>query len=115
MKQCDKNNPKLKEDDELAKLCKRKDLYTWNVFPDYDIFLANEYGNIVKQLTETPGYDAEGELNQLFAYEIASYNLGVLSPDGKKILFTSKRDGDLNLYLMDTDGNNVEQVGSMKF
>lgn len=61
MKQCDKNNPKLKTDDELAKLCNRTDLYIWNVFPDYDIFLTNEYGNIVKQLTDTPGYDAEGK------------------------------------------------------
>lgn len=54
----------------------------------------NEFGNIVKQLTDSPGYDAEA----------------VLSPDGKTILFTSKRDGDLNLYLMNTDGTNVRQV-----
>jgi Tol biopolymer transport system component len=69
-------------------------LYIWDVFPSYDIFLVNEFGNVIKQLTDTPGYDAEG----------------VVSPDGKTILFTSKRDGDLNLFLMDTDGQNVRQL-----
>jgi hypothetical protein len=92
IKQCDPKNPKLKTDKRLADLC--KSVYTWDIFPDFDIFLVNEYGNVVNQLTSTKGYDAEG----------------VLSPDGKSILFTSMRNGDLDLYLMNVDGTSVQQV-----
>src|SRR2546421_9929231 len=35
------------------------------------------------------------------------------SPDGKQILFTSRRDGDgFRIYLMDADGSNVKQLTS---
>jgi Tol biopolymer transport system component len=59
--------------------------YIWPLYADMDIFIADTSGKIVKQLTKTPGYDAEA----------------TLSPDGKKIIFTSVRDGDIDLYLMD--------------
>ncbi|MEI6062209.1 MAG: hypothetical protein WCR72_16020 [Bacteroidota bacterium] len=68
--------------------------YLWPVYPDFDIFVADLGGNIVKQLTNTPGYDAEA----------------TLSPQGDKIVFTSTRNGDLDLYTCDTDGSNVKQV-----
>ncbi|KAI6226195.1 WD40-like protein [Aphelenchoides fujianensis] len=96
MKQCDERNPKLLTDPKLKELCSRNGSYIWDVYPEMDIFLVNEYGNVVKRLTDSPGYDAEG----------------VVSPDGKTILFTSKRNGDLDLYLMDTDGSNVRQLTS---
>ena len=32
------------------------------------------------------------------------------SPDGKRIAFTSTRDGDFNLYVMDADGKNARQL-----
>lgn len=44
--------------------------YLWAVYPEFDIYIADLNGNIVKQLTNTPGYDAEA----------------VVSPDGKKSL-----------------------------
>ena len=59
--------------------------YIWPIYDSYDIFLADTSGKIIKQLTNTKGYDAEG----------------TLSPDGKKMIFTSVRDGDLDLYIMD--------------
>lgn len=68
--------------------------YLWAIYPDFDIFIADLQGNIVKQLTNLPGYDAEA----------------TVSPDGKKIVFTSTRNGDLDLYVCDIDGNNVKQV-----
>jgi len=34
----------------------------------------------------------------------------VFSPDGTKIAFTSFRDGNYDIYLMDADGNNVQQL-----
>jgi len=68
--------------------------YLWAIYPEFDIFIADLKGNIVKQLTDLPGYDAEA----------------TVSPDGKKIVFTSTRNGDLDLYVCDIDGNNVKQV-----
>jgi TolB protein len=68
--------------------------YLWPIYADFDIFVADLSGKIVKQLTNTPGYDAEA----------------TISPDGKKIVFTSMRSGDLEIYTMDIDGSNVKQI-----
>jgi Tol biopolymer transport system component len=68
--------------------------YLWAIYPDFDIFIADLKGNVVKQLTNLPGYDAEA----------------TVSPDGKKIVFTSTRNGDLDLYTCNIDGTNVKQV-----
>jgi len=68
--------------------------YVWPIYESFDIFTADLEGNLLKQLTDTPGYDAEA----------------TLSPDGSMIVFTSTRSGDLELYTMNTDGSNVQQV-----
>lgn len=68
--------------------------YIWPIYETFDIFKADTNGNIVKQLTHNPGYDAEA----------------TISPKGDKIVFTSTRNGDLDLYTMDLDGNNVKQI-----
>jgi TolB protein len=68
--------------------------YLWQVLPTYDIFVADEKGTIVKKLTNTPGYDAEG----------------TVSPKGDKIVFTSDRSGDLELWTMNIDGSDQRQV-----
>lgn len=59
--------------------------YIWPLYPSYDIFMADTNGVIVKQLTRSNGYDAEA----------------TLSPDGRKMIYTSDKDGDLELYIMD--------------
>ena len=56
--------------------------------------MADTSGHTVKQLTNSPGYDAEG----------------TLSPDGKKMVFTSTRNGDLDLYIMDLKTGKTTQV-----
>ena len=68
--------------------------YLWAIYPDYDIFIADLQGNIVKQLTNEMGYDAEA----------------VVSPDGKKIAFTSTRSGDLEIWIMNVDGTDLKQL-----
>ena len=68
--------------------------YLWPVYDSYDIFISDLNGKIVKQLTKTSGYDAEA----------------TVSPNGNKIVFTSMRNGDLELYTMDTSGKNVKQI-----
>jgi Tol biopolymer transport system component len=68
--------------------------YIWPVYNSFDIFIADLEGNIVKQLTHEKGYDAEA----------------TVSPKGDKIVFTSTRSGDLELYTMNLDGSNVKQI-----
>ena len=68
--------------------------YLWPIFPTYDIFVADLQGNILNQLTNEPGYDAEA----------------TVSPKGDKIVFTSTRNGDLDLYTMNLDGTDVKQI-----
>ena len=68
--------------------------YAWPMTAGYDIVSHALDGSGFKRLTDTPGYDAEG----------------TLSPDGKTIVFTSVRDGDLEIYTMATDGTNVKRL-----
>lgn len=70
--------------------------YLWPIYESYDIFLTDLEGNIIKRLTDSPGYDAEA----------------TVSPKGDKIVFTSIRSGDLELFTMDIDGSNVKQITS---
>jgi Tol biopolymer transport system component len=76
----------------------RSERYRWD-FPEHmDIFRANRDGSDLVRLTDTPGYDAEG-----------SY-----SPDGRSIVFTSFRDGDAEIYIMDADGRNPRRITRAK-
>jgi TolB protein len=68
--------------------------YVWAVYPGFDIFTAKPDGTDIKQLTNTPGYDAET----------------TITLDGKKLVFTSMRDGDLDIYSMDANGKNVRRL-----
>lgn len=61
--------------------------YVWKLYNSFDIFLSD--GDSLKQLTNTPGYDAEA----------------TISPKGDKIVFTSLRDGDPEIYTMNLDGS----------
>ncbi len=67
--------------------------YVWPLLP-YDIYVANIDGSGLKRLTDNPEYDAEA----------------IVSPDGKKIVFTSKRNGDLDIYIMNSDGTGLKRL-----
>jgi TolB protein len=67
--------------------------YVWPLHP-YDIFVANPDGSGLHPLTDRLGYDAEA----------------TISPEGSRILFTSDRDGDLELYTMHADGTDVRRL-----
>jgi Tol biopolymer transport system component len=64
------------------------------VYPSYDIFVANRDGSGVMALTSKPGYDAEA----------------TVSPAGDRIVFTSMRDGDLDLYSMALNGTEIRRL-----
>lgn len=68
--------------------------YVWAIYPEYDIFTANPDGSDLQRLTDTDGYDAEA----------------TLSRDGEWIVFTSTRDGDLDIYKMRTDGSELTRL-----
>jgi len=68
--------------------------YVWALYSSYDIFKVKADGTGLTRLTDTPGYDAEGT---------------VCAKDGS-IIFTSVRDGDIELYRMDRDGKNVKRL-----
>lgn len=75
---------------------RREGKYVWPIYESYDIFVADLKANITKQLTTEPGYDAEA----------------TVSPKGDKIVFTSMRTGDLELFTMNIDGSDVKQITS---
>jgi Tol biopolymer transport system component len=86
----------------------------WDYDESYDIFLFRPDGEVVKRLTDAPGYDAEG----------------AFSPDGSKIVFCSLRDAFPEesrteaeqklyeeqpdyfgeIYIMDADGGNQKRL-----
>ncbi|KYP14724.1 hypothetical protein [Flavihumibacter sp. CACIAM 22H1] len=68
--------------------------YIWPLYESYDIFLADTNGVIVRQLTHAKGYDAEA----------------TISPDGKKMIYTSDKDGDLELYIMDLKSGKEKRI-----
>ena len=72
--------------------------YVWPIYPAYEIFSADLDGSKLTRLTKSPGYDAEG----------------TISPDGKKIVFTSMRSGDLDIYTMNADGSGTKRLTSEK-
>ncbi len=70
--------------------------YVWALY-DYDLFAtrADDPGRaIVRRLTDNPGYDAEA----------------TVSPAGDRIIWTSHRDGDIDLYSMRLDGGDVRRL-----
>lgn len=68
--------------------------YVWPIYDSHDLYISNRDGSNLKQITTTPGYDAEA----------------TVSPDGSTIVFTSMRDGDLDIYTMKVDGSNVKRL-----
>jgi TolB protein len=68
--------------------------YIWPLYSSYDIFMADLNGKIIKQLTTAKGYDAEA----------------TLSPDGKKMIYTSVKDGDIELYIMDLASGKEKRI-----
>ena len=67
--------------------------YVWPVTDTYDIFKVKVDGTGLTRLTSTPGYDAEATIGR----------------DGR-IVFTSLRDGDMEIYSMNADGGDVRRL-----
>jgi Tol biopolymer transport system component len=68
--------------------------YVWAIYKTYDIFTADPDGGDVTRITRHPGYDAEA----------------TVCPVTGRVVFTSVRDGDLELYSMEPDGTDVTRL-----
>jgi Tol biopolymer transport system component len=68
--------------------------YVWSIDPGYEIFTARPDGSDLVRLTGNQAYDAET----------------TVCPRDGSLIFTSTRDGDLDLYRMDADGKNVKRL-----
>ncbi len=67
--------------------------YVWAIYPEFDIFTARADGSDLNALLTRPGYDAETTISRK-----------------GKLVFTSTRDGDLDIYTMDSNGKNVRRL-----
>ncbi len=68
--------------------------YVWDVFETFDIYVADADGSNTELLIGGPGYDAEP----------------TVSPDGRFIVFTSTRSGDLELYRYEVATGEIIQL-----
>lgn len=68
--------------------------YVWQVHPEYDVYVHDLASGAETALTSEYGYDAEA----------------TVSPKGDRIVFTSTRSGDLELWTSKLDGSDLKQV-----
>ena len=69
--------------------------YVWPIYPEYDIYEARlADGSIVRNITDSPGYDAEGTID---------WNSGWL-------YHTSKRQDDIDIYRTHLESGAVERL-----
>ena len=67
--------------------------YVWPIHADAEIYLSDRDGQDIRNISNSPGYDAEA----------------TISADGR-VIFTSMRSGDLELWTMNPDGSDVRQI-----
>ena len=84
----DEWRPVWSPDGQQLAFAKRSDESAW------DLFVMDTDGNNIVQLTDDPGNSWEP----------------VWSPDGKQLAFGSNRTGDMEVYLMNADGSQVERL-----
>ncbi len=68
--------------------------YVWPIYDTYDIYIADGDGSNIELLIGGEGYDAEA----------------TVSPDGKYIIFTSTRSGDLELFRYEIETGDILQL-----
>jgi len=68
--------------------------YVWKVYSSYELYKANADGSEPEVFLPADGYDAEA----------------TVSPTGDRIVFTSQRDGDLDIYSCKIDGSDLKRL-----
>jgi Tol biopolymer transport system component len=70
--------------------------YVWPIYDAYDLYLSNLNTGEMTAIARSSFYDAEA----------------TVSPRGDRMVFTSTRDGDLDLYTCKLDGTDIHRVTS---
>lgn len=74
--------------------------YVWPIYTSYDIYIGDADGNNIEPLITGEGYDAEA----------------TVSPDGKYIIYTSTRSGDLELWRYEiATGENIQLTSELGY
>lgn len=94
----DQRPPIIPEEIKKVAAAAGKPDYVWPFPPGMDIFEYTFATGKLERLISTDGYDAE-----------ASY-----SADGRRLIFTSMRDGDQEIYISDPDGANARRITDIK-
>lgn len=68
--------------------------YVWKIYPEFDLWTADADGKNPKRLFQSEGYDAEA----------------TVCHSSGRIVFTSDKSGDLELYSMAADGTDLRQL-----
>ncbi|MBI2930271.1 MAG: PD40 domain-containing protein [Planctomycetes bacterium] len=68
--------------------------YRWPLYREFDLYVLDPNSGAEQRLTQTDGYDAEA----------------TVSPDGKRLVFMSHRDGVFGLTTMNVDGTDLRKV-----
>ena len=68
--------------------------YAWAIYPEFDIYVRDLASGETRPLVTGPGYDAEA----------------TVSPVGDRMVFTSTRSGDIELWTSDLEGGDLHQV-----
>lgn len=87
--------------------------YGWDYDRRYDIYTATKSGADLVNLTNTEGYDAEGSYSSdgsriLFASNREAYRRQL--SNAEQTLFEDDASYFMDLYIMDADGSNIEQL-----
>ena len=88
--------------------------YSWSFDEHYDIYESDTRGNILRKLTDAPGYDAEGSWSPdgsliVFGSNRHAYQPGALDESAREVL---EKDPSvfMDIYVMDADGGNVRRL-----
>ena len=87
--------------------------YAWDYDRHYDIYEGNSQGGELVNLTNAPGYDAEGSYSSdgskiLFASNREAYQRNLSTAEQK--LFDDDSSYFMDLYIMNADGSDVQQL-----
>ncbi|MCB1665076.1 MAG: PD40 domain-containing protein [Pseudomonadales bacterium] len=87
--------------------------YAWDYDEHYDIYQGAGDGSNLVNLTNSPGYDAEGSWSSdgktiVFASNREAYNRPLSQAEQR--LFDDDKSYFMDLYLMDADGSNVRKL-----
>lgn len=104
-----------KQEEELAKRASGQgSRYSWSFDEHYDIYEADTRGRILRKLTDSLGYDAEGSWSPdgesiVFASNRHAYEPGALS-EAEREAFERDPSVLMDIYIMDADGANVRRL-----